>query len=91
MKPRDVAPIVVRWSLAEIEEMIVILEAAKVASTPTDGDEDKQTTSSPSRKRKTRAGYFEQKMINGCGPYRYLRYYEKGRLKSVYVGKGDSE
>ena len=38
------------------------------------------------------AGRVEEKMINGCGPYRYLRYWgvtESGKriLKSTYLGK----
>lgn len=32
-------------------------------------------------------GYFEDKPINGCGPYRYLRFRHKGRHKSIYIGK----
>ncbi|MGB8700211.1 MAG: hypothetical protein WCD18_12405 [Thermosynechococcaceae cyanobacterium] len=32
-------------------------------------------------------GYIEEKTINGCGPYRYLRYWDGKTHKSVYLGK----
>ncbi len=32
-------------------------------------------------------GYIEEKFINGCGPYRYLRYWDGKTHKSVYLGK----
>lgn len=35
-------------------------------------------------------GYIEFKTINGCGPYRYLRYWKGNSLKSMYLGKASS-
>jgi hypothetical protein len=32
-------------------------------------------------------GYVEEKFINGCGPYRYLRYWDGKIHRSVYLGK----
>lgn len=32
-------------------------------------------------------GHFEFKLINGYGPYRYLRYWSGGKHRSVYLGK----
>jgi hypothetical protein len=32
-------------------------------------------------------GYIEEKFINDCGPYRYLRYWDGKIHKSVYLGK----
>ena len=32
-------------------------------------------------------GHIEAKMINGCGPYLYLRYWSGKSLKSKYIGK----
>lgn len=32
-------------------------------------------------------GYVEEKCIKGCGPYRYLRYWDGKRHRSVYLGK----
>jgi len=31
--------------------------------------------------------WIEEKMIGGCGPYRYKRWREGGRLRSKYLGK----
>jgi hypothetical protein len=33
------------------------------------------------------AGYVESKMINGNGPYRYLRFWQGKTHRSVYLGK----
>ncbi len=32
-------------------------------------------------------GHLEMKIINGCGPYAYLRVWRGGRLTSTYLGK----
>jgi hypothetical protein len=32
-------------------------------------------------------GSFEDKIVNGCGPYRYLRYWYGKTHKSVYLGR----
>ncbi|WP_110988814.1 hypothetical protein [Acaryochloris thomasi] len=32
-------------------------------------------------------GYIELKYIRGCGPYRYLRYWDGRKHRSVYLGK----
>jgi hypothetical protein len=34
-------------------------------------------------------GYVEEKFVNGCGPYRYLRYWDGRIHKSVYLGKAE--
>lgn len=34
-------------------------------------------------------GYIEDKMINGCGPYRYLRVRQGGKHRSFYLGKAN--
>ena len=31
--------------------------------------------------------WIEEKMIGGCGPYRYKRWRENGKLRSKYLGK----
>jgi hypothetical protein len=36
-------------------------------------------------------GYIEEKFINGCGPYRYLRYWDGKTHKSVYLGKEEDK
>lgn len=41
--------------------------------------------------RKPKRGHVEEKMINGFGPYLYLRYWRGGKLRSMYLGKGRAE
>ena len=36
-------------------------------------------------------GYIEEKMINGYGPYTYLRYWDGKIHRSVYLGKKTGE
>ena len=36
-------------------------------------------------------GHIDEKWIGGCGPYRYLRWWEDGKHKSAYLGKADDE
>jgi hypothetical protein len=36
-------------------------------------------------------GHVEEKFINGCGPYRYLRYWDGKTHRSVYLGKAESD
>ena len=33
------------------------------------------------------AGHIEYKIINGCGPYAYLRRWQGKKLRSIYLGK----
>ena len=35
-------------------------------------------------------GFIEEKWVNGCGPYRYLRYWDGGKHRSVYLGKSQA-
>lgn len=37
--------------------------------------------------KKAARGHIEAKIINGCGPYLYLRYWAGKTLKSQYIGK----
>jgi hypothetical protein len=32
-------------------------------------------------------GHIEERWINGCGPYFYLRWWEEGKHRSAYLGK----
>jgi hypothetical protein len=36
-------------------------------------------------------GHVEAKVISGCGPYLYLRYWSGGHLRSKYIGKAKKE
>jgi hypothetical protein len=35
-------------------------------------------------------GHIELKMINGYGPYKYLRRVENGKLRSIYLGRAST-
>ena len=52
--------------------------------------EDDDQVADPEEKGNGKAakGHVEAKMINGCGPYLYLRYWSGKTLKSKYIGKG---
>jgi len=84
--PKDVAPHAYQWDRAELEEMRAIVDALMEASKPEPQAEEVPAGNSQSRGTRG-GGYFEDKMINGCGPYRYLRFWVSGKRKSVYVGK----
>lgn len=74
--------------LSEVErlELISILQAYNQA-------ESQNSTKDPKEKILNRRGIrggkgsFEDKYINGYGPYRYLRYWYGKTHKSVYLGK----
>jgi hypothetical protein len=72
------------WEDRELEELAAmvqaLLESRKEEEPVEDADED---GSSDERQ----GGHVELKMINGYGPYRYLRYWSGGKLKSQYLGK----
>lgn len=44
-------------------------------------------TSMTGAKDKGGRGHIELKTINGCGPYKYLRFWEGKVLRSQYIGK----
>ncbi len=86
LSPKDVTLHAYQWNRAELEEMRAIIDALLEASEPE--PEAEAVPVGDSQSRGTRGGgYFEDKMINGCGPYRYLRFWISGKRKSVYVGK----
>ena len=66
--------------------------AAMVAALLDDdeADEDKVETGADVGPAKAGAkGHVEAKVINGCGPYLYLRYWSGKTLKSKYIGKAN--
>lgn len=68
----------------------MILQAMLEASSDDEALEaDEQTLKEHTRHRgpKGGRGYYERKIINGCGPYLYLRYWSGGKHRSIYIGK----
>lgn len=71
----------------ELEELQVII-AAYLAALTEDEDEDQGETGDDfAPNGRAARGHVEEKTINGCGPYLYLRYWEGKTLKSKYIGK----
>lgn len=77
LSPKDVAPHAYQWNRHELEEMRAIIDALLEASEAVPETETEAVPAGDSqrgKRGKRGGGYFEDKMINGCGPYRYLRY-----------------
>ncbi len=87
LTPIDVAPHAYNWNREELEEMKSIIEGLLAATESNPLLPCERSSSSRERGRPKGAGYFEDKRVNGCGPYRYLRYWRSGKRKSIYVGK----
>lgn len=83
--PIDVARIAFSsWNPEQLEEMAAIIDGLRASVGAAPKTEFQQ-------QRLRGGGYIELKMINGCGPYQYLRYWHQGKRKSVYVGKVNGE
>jgi hypothetical protein len=94
-----IAPLAVKLSQPDRMELMAILQALQEAE---DGGQAEMNDPGGIReaareKAKEEAlnrrgirggmGSFEDKIINGCGPYRYLRYWYGKTHKSVYLGR----
>jgi hypothetical protein len=88
---QTVAEQAVQLSEADRLELIAILQAYHEAQAAAElaAREREQRKEKVLNRRGIRGGKgsFEDKMINGYGPYRYLRYWYGKTHKSVYLGK----
>lgn len=77
--------------LVELGDMVAALLGVPGVSrffAPTEEEDDDQVADLDRNGDKPAAkGHVEAKMINGCGPYLYLRYWSGKTLKSKYIGK----
>jgi hypothetical protein len=94
-----IAPLAVKLSQPDRLELIAILQALQEAEES--GKESEGSPGSIREAAREKAieealnrrgirggmGSFEDKIINGCGPYRYLRYWYGKTHKSVYLGR----
>jgi hypothetical protein len=94
-----IIPVAVKLSQPDRLELIAILQALQEAEAG--GNEEKGSLGSireaAREKVKEEAlnrrgirggiGSLEDKIINGCGPYRYLRYWYGKTHKSIYLGR----
>ncbi|MEP0858496.1 hypothetical protein [Trichocoleus sp. DQ-U1] len=79
-----------KWNRDELKEMKAIIDGLLQAMEPIPEPIEEAAFPNQGRGRNGSIGYLEEKIINGCGPYRYLRYWRAGKRKSVYVGKVES-
>lgn len=71
-----------RSELQEVAYIVAgLLQALEDEDQPEDQVEGGEVETKAAR------GHIELKIINGCGPYRYLRYWAGKTLKSHYLGK----
>ena len=88
---KAIASLVVKLSQSERTELITILQALQEAENQPllEQKERDRLKEVALNRRGTRGGQgsFEDKIINGCGPYRYLRYWFGKIHKSVYLGR----
>jgi len=86
-----IAPMAVKLSQPERMELIAILQALQEAENEPllEQRERDRLKEVALNRRGLRGGQgsFEDKIINGCGPYRYLRYWFGKTHKSVYLGR----
>lgn len=73
-------------SRPELEDL-----AEMVASLLAIGEEKEAQEAAEGKEMAGAKGHIEAKMINGCGPYLYLRYWSGKTLKSKYIGKEGKE
>ena len=79
--------------LVELGDMVAALLGVPgvsrfFAPTEEDGEDDQVADPEEKSDKPAAKGHIEAKMINGCGPYLYLRYWSGKTLKSKYIGKG---
>jgi hypothetical protein len=90
LTPKDVARHAYLWNFEQLNEMVAIINGLLDAQ----GTQDNGNVAKVSKNKRGRpagSGYFESKLIRGYGPYRYLRYWQNGQRRSVYLGKANEE
>ena len=87
LTPKDVAPHAHKWNLSQVDEMIQILDELKTLQVSSASPQADIPIVVSHRCGSRGGSYIERKMINGCGPYQYLRYQQAGKYRSIYLGK----
>jgi hypothetical protein len=75
--------------VAQLVGVILQARADKRAkeNDPKEQEEQVKTCSTGLSKQPTGGGWYEKKMIRGCGPYVYYRWREGKKLRTKYIGK----
>lgn len=84
---KTIATQATQLSRTERLELISILQAFNQAEADLDSRTTRKEMALNRRGIRGGRGSFEDKYINGYGPYRYLRYWYGKTHKSVYLGK----
>ncbi len=78
----------------ELQEIKSVIETL-LKPLPEQPQEDLSSPVQPAKRKRGRPRkyeeYFEWKKINGCGPYRYRRYWDGGILRSEYAPEDPTE
>lgn len=88
--PKDVAPHAYLWNSDQLNEMLAIINGLLDAQR-TQNNNNGAKVPKNKRGRPAGSGYVESKLIRGYGPYFYLRYWQNGQRRSVYLGKANEE
>lgn len=73
--------------LSELIDGLTQLREARDEQLNDDQDEREDYGKKHGRSSRGRSARVEAKMINGCGPYDYLRWWSDGKHRSTYLGK----
>lgn len=73
--------------LRNLQDAIAGLLAARQA----EDAEPESPSSNGAPKASCAAGWYEVRTVRGCGPYKYLRYRQGGKKRSIYLGKAQKE
>lgn len=73
--------------LQEVAAMATGLLQAREDEREAEEREERLSVTVTTKGRPAGRGHIEYKKINGCGPYKYLRYWVGKTLRSKYLGK----
>ena len=78
-------------SVEELEEVArMVATLLTIRREEEEVDQEAGESADQGAEKKPARGHIELKLINGYGPYQYLRYWEGKTLKSRYIGKAKS-
>lgn len=83
---QEIVQLAYQLSSPELDELIAALLALREALNKEE-DEGQEVATLPSRttNRKGKSAHIAWKMINGCGPYPYLRFRDGEKYRSYYL------
>lgn len=73
--------------LSDLAQALIEARAEEREAAEAEADRIEAQKGGSTKGAKAGRGHLEYKTINGCGPYKYLRFWEGKTLKSQYLGK----